>query len=85
VVVCPRRAGHPPDGLRTEKALHRPEISVAVQQSVAALDTKSPDNEIDRPANRKPLAGDDFGCYSLLFDCSGGFNSLIARNIPLIR
>jgi hypothetical protein len=39
MVIGSERAGHPLDGLQTEKALHRRKIPVAVQQCMTAFDT----------------------------------------------
>src|SRR6516225_9474717 len=44
------------DGLQTEKALHRPEVTVAVQQCVTALDTERADDKVDRLSDRNPAA-----------------------------
>ena len=42
--------------MQSEKALHRDEIPVRMQQGVTSLYTKSADEEIDCSARRKPSA-----------------------------
>jgi hypothetical protein len=46
----------PLEGMQSEKALHRDEIPVRMQQGVTSLYTKSADEEIDCSAHRKPAA-----------------------------
>src|SRR3954453_23359763 len=43
-------------GLEPEKAFHRLEIAVGMQQHMAALDAERADDQVDRLADRDPLA-----------------------------
>src|SRR5215470_15554043 len=44
------------DGLQTEKALHRHEVTAVVQQCATALDTERADDKVDRLSDRNPAA-----------------------------